>query len=426
VKMAIFQVVAAILLFGIANCRHHYDGDKAIRINAKDLKQIDFVQKWIQSMDEKFDVWRQSSNLGVPIDIHIQRDDYAAAKATLESEGIPFHVLVEDLEKQVKEEEDEIRERNTYSNGYNYDNYNRFDTIMAEVRRLNSVHSDHTELVTVGTSYEGRSLVAIKIKGPHSNDANQKKAIWIDGCIHAREWLATATVMFLLKQLLEPEAQFQSSVQQLLSRYDVYVMPVFNADGYEYSHTRQRMWRKTRTPGSRCYGADPNRNWDSAFGGVGTSPNECTDIYHGKYAFSEPCTRAVSNYLAQVASSQGLKSYWGVHCYSQLVLFPWGYTTRRAPDYREIKRVADIFAGGIASQSGKRFITGQPGEILYSAAGGSIDWVHDKLRVTYAYGPELRPDRHYWGNGFIYPARYIRPSGMEFTNGWLKAMLAMH
>jgi len=62
---------------------------------------------------------------------------------------------------------------------------------------------------------------------------------------------------------------------------------------------------------------------------------------------------------------------------------------------------------------------------LDNAAGGSMDWVHDSLGVTYAYGPELRPGRDYWGNGFIYPARYIRPSGLEFSRGWLNAILSM-
>ena len=42
---------------------------------------------------------------------------------------------------------------------------------------------------------------------------------------------------------------------------------MFNADGYVYTHSssRNRLWRKTRTPNPRssCYGTDPNRNWDA-------------------------------------------------------------------------------------------------------------------------------------------------------------------
>ena len=32
----------------------------------------------------------------------------------------------------------------------------------------------------------------------------------------------------------------------LLNQYDVYVMPVMNPDGYEYTRESNRMWRKTR------------------------------------------------------------------------------------------------------------------------------------------------------------------------------------
>lgn len=44
---------------------------------------------------------------------------------------------------------------------------------------------------------------------------------------------------------------------------------MFNPDGYEYSIDVDRMWRKTRTriAGSQCRGIDPNRNFETAFGG---------------------------------------------------------------------------------------------------------------------------------------------------------------
>ena len=46
-------------------------------------------------------------------------------------------------------------------------------------------------------------------------------------------------------------------------------VPVFNPDGYEYSHTTDRLWRKTRTnfTSSECLGADPNRNWNVSWEG---------------------------------------------------------------------------------------------------------------------------------------------------------------
>ena len=47
--------------------------------------------------------------------------------------------------------------------------------------------------------------------------------------------------------------------------------PVFNPDGYEFTFTGGRLWRKTRTPTTKpeCPGIDANRNWDTEqFGGI--------------------------------------------------------------------------------------------------------------------------------------------------------------
>merc|ERR1712173_514648 len=107
----------------------------------------------------------------------------------------------------------------------------------------------------IGYSTEGRPLKVIKVGMP----GKQKKAIWIDGGIHAREWISPATVTYILRQFVERSGTYAN----ILRNYDIYIMPSMNPDGYEYSRNYDRMWRKTRSnnPGSRCIGTDPNRNW---------------------------------------------------------------------------------------------------------------------------------------------------------------------
>ena len=55
----------------------------------------------------------------------------------------------------------------------------------------------------------------------------------------------------------------------LLERYIFYYVPVFNPDGYQYTFTEDRLWRKTRSTNvnSTCVGTDANRNWDIMWGG---------------------------------------------------------------------------------------------------------------------------------------------------------------
>ena len=98
-----------------------------------------------------------------------------------------------------------------------------------------------------------------------------------------------------MNELVENSGEYS----RILNKYDFYIMPSMNPgktymqsgsqdhvkfieylDGYEYSRTYDRMWRKTRSTnrGSNCVGADPNRNWGYNWGGKGASTNPC----HGK------------------------------------------------------------------------------------------------------------------------------------------------
>jgi len=79
--------------------------------------------------------------------------------------------------------------------------------------------------------------------------------------MHAREWISPATVTFLLLQLVE----FRPDHPELIEEFDWFVLPMVNPDGYEFSHTTDRLWRKTRSAnaGSQCVGVDPNRNFDT-------------------------------------------------------------------------------------------------------------------------------------------------------------------
>ena len=68
-----------------------------------------------------------------------------------------------------------------------------------------------------------------------------KPAMWIDGGIHAREWITPATVTFFVKQLTEDLED-----QTLIDRLDWYILPSVNPDGYAYTQSDDRLWRKTR------------------------------------------------------------------------------------------------------------------------------------------------------------------------------------
>ena len=97
------------------------------------------------------------------------------------------------------------------------------------------MHKDKASYISIGTSFEGRDLFVMKIGMPDPRGV-QKPVIWIDGGIHAREWISPASVMYIIHELLEKSGHHLT----MLKKYDFYIMPMMNPDGYEYTHTADR------------------------------------------------------------------------------------------------------------------------------------------------------------------------------------------
>ena len=59
---------------------------------------------------------------------------------------------------------------------------------------------DKAERFTIGHSYEGKKMNLLRIT---NNLRVTKKAVWIDGGIHAREWVSPSAVTYLMHELLQ-------------------------------------------------------------------------------------------------------------------------------------------------------------------------------------------------------------------------------
>lgn len=169
-----------------------------------------------------------------------------------------------------------------------------------------------------------------------SNKNPKNKAIWIDGGIHAREWVSPASVTYFINNLLTNWDKQPDYIKNV----NWYIQPVVNPDGYEFSHEAQRMWRKNRKrSASNCIGVDLNRNFGYKWGGQGTSSNPCSQIYRGPSAFSEPESAAQRDFFNQ--TKENFEGFFTFHSYGQYLLYPWGFDTSVPPDHADLKRLAD-------------------------------------------------------------------------------------
>merc|ERR1712115_670055 len=340
--------------------------------------------------------------------------------ALLECSGIKYSTTTQDLQRAIEVENIDTGSARESSgscasiSGMSWTQYHSYDTITKYMSCLSSSYKRLVTMYTIGYSSEGRVLRVLKVGMP----GDKKKAIWIDGGIHAREWISPASVTFILRELVEHSEAYAG----ILRNYDLYIMPSMNPDGYEYSRNYDRMWRKTRSknPGSDCIGTDPNRNWGYKWGGQGASTDPCKETYRGPYAFSEPETAAVRDFI--LARRNDLDMYITFHSYGQMFLHPWGYD--RVDFYgreeKELERMGKVGAGYMAGS----YRVGSAAKVLYPASGGSDDWAKGGAGIKYSYTIELPDTGKY---GFILPADQIikvGPQALSATTAMIQDLIA--
>ncbi|XP_047473754.1 carboxypeptidase A2-like [Penaeus chinensis] len=298
-----------------------------------------------------------------------------------------------------------------------WDDYYRYDSIVMFVQKLATEY--HTvEYLEIGKSCEGRPLLALVFavrpaqmvkqyqksifknrrlrnrapqntfseKQRHKKKTNSKKKntktfVFIEAGIHAREWISSAVATYLTQQLADSGRNF-------LRRVTVVVAPMANPDGYEYSHTTDRMWRKNRReiPDSECMGVDLNRNWAKAWGSSGSSSDPCSNTFRGSEAFSEPETKALRDLAFTWIDKISL--FLSFHSYGNFILHPWSYSVSPSSKERVLKKVAKRMRNHMKRNGYPKFTGGQTGDVLYQASGTSEDYIHN-AGVTYAYTIEL-------------------------------------
>ena len=117
-----------------------------------------------------------------------------------------------------------------------------------------------------------------------------------------------------------------------MNTFDFWLVPVANPDGYVYSWTFDRMWRKNRSPNEKCVGVDLNRNFDMGFNE--TSRNSCSNSYGGREPEDQVETRTMIDLLS--SNQHKIKSALFIHSFSQLWLSPSGVNGSLPAEYSEM------------------------------------------------------------------------------------------
>jgi hypothetical protein len=272
--------------------------------------------------------------------------------------------------------------------------YRTVDELYAQLALWTGQYPGLSDLVSLGTSYEGRPLWVLRLT--NLGTGLDKPTFLLMANIHGRELITPETAMAFAERLLEGYGD-NADTTWLLDQHRIEIMVTANPDGHVRNEAGSpwAYWRKNANPsngpcGSTTFGVDLNRNSSFAWGGASGDP--CSLTYQGPYAASETETQVVQGYLQTLFADQRAPGdapapddatglFISLHSYSNLVLWPWGHTTTIAPNdaqLAQLGRKLTSFNGYIAQQA----------SALYPASGTTDDFAYGELGVA-AYTFEI-------------------------------------
>uniref|UniRef100_A0A915BD70 ShKT domain-containing protein n=1 Tax=Parascaris univalens TaxID=6257 RepID=A0A915BD70_PARUN len=84
---------------------------------------------------------------------------------------------------------------------YRFGDYGSYKEMIKFMRTIEFYYPNFTKIIRIGMTHEGSPIEGLKIGYPVTD--TEKRAFWIDGNIHAREWASSHTALFFINQAME-------------------------------------------------------------------------------------------------------------------------------------------------------------------------------------------------------------------------------
>eukprot|EP00058_Branchiostoma_floridae_P005968 XP_002591456.1 hypothetical protein BRAFLDRAFT_70032 [Branchiostoma floridae] len=335
------KALLLLLTVSVVFAARRFDGEQVLRIHPEHEGHLEKLVR-LERSERSLDFWKGPTSLSRPVDVRVPKDLLKKVKTMLENTGMKYTSISME------------RSRHTRSAGFNFDDYNTYDEIVDQLEDFAESYPNLTSVFSIGASSEKLYIYGIKVGAAGSN----KPAVFLEGQLHARDWIVSATLMYNIKFLLEGYGS-DNQTTTLMDQVDFYFIPVTNVDGYVYT-------------------------------------------------YEIPETEAVSDWV--LTNSNDVKAYLSVQAYGEKWMTPYGWTTgaQQLPPDQEQFHLANRAAGA-------SFSVGTIAELSGMAAGSSCDWAYTVAGIKYSYAIELRD---MW-DGYVLPADQIRPSADEFFAGLL-------
>merc|ERR1719446_1974913 len=370
------KYLVALALIGLAFAKR-FDGDQVLTLYPKTEGHL----QAIRSFDAvNVDYWKPDSSESIEVnkivEIRVQSEYVRNVKRSLVKEGISYKVKMSDVQETINQQFDVIRKnRGIFGDqSYDYDVYHTASEIEQWVSDIAAANPELARASVLGKTTESRNINMLTL----GKSANNPMVV-IDCGMHAREWISPAVCQCYVDHLISGYGK-DRELTALMDSLTFAIIPVLNVDGYEYSWTNDRMWRKTRSN-------------------------------YGPSVASEPLSQALQGFIE--ANVGKINMYVTFHSYGQVYIYPYSYAVADVDNKDEHENLFQDAAAAIKAVHGRTFEGGPGYASMYLAAGGSDDYAYD-FGAKMSYTIELRDQGRY---GFILPESQIHDSCEEIYAG---------
>ncbi|TDG46387.1 hypothetical protein AWZ03_007161 [Drosophila navojoa] len=380
-----------------------YDHYRIYNVQFDNEEQIKLFQK-LEEQSDSLTFIGHAREIGQKLSILVAAHRVADFADLLETYKLKHRVLTYNFQEKIDRNMGEVVPEDVDASKLDWQHFFHLKTIYSWLDRMTAKYPDQLNVLNMGTSTQGNDIKGVKVGNNPSN-----KAIFIESGIHAREWIAPATATYIINELL---SSTDERIQSLAKNYNWFIFPCVNPDGYKYTFEHDRMWRKNRQLFGTCRGVDLNRNYPDHWNSTGSSSDPTRYDFAGPSAASEVETQRLIEFIRNNVEKEQIKTYISLHSYSQMLMFPYGYTKEHVSNYDDLQEFGKKASAAIKAESGRDYVSGNLYETIYPSSGGSMDWAHAEAGIPIAYTFELRgpPDSQ---DLFILPAVEIQPTASE-------------
>lgn len=292
--------------------------------------------------------------LGIEYTVIDARDTYIDILATaaevlqLRREGYVLEVL-----GTVSEQFEPI---NAKADRGEYHTYNEMVNVLVN---LATTYPSITNLDTIGTSVNGRLILALEVTDYPGIDEREPECR-ITGCHHGNEWPSSEIPLYYAEYLCQNYGVIDT-VTNLVNNREVWIVPMLNPDGHE-AQSRYN-----------ANGVDLNRNYGYMWIGEGGDAVQ----------YGQPETQAMFEFSQTRNFVLGL-SY---HTYGQIVNYLWNWTPTRTQDDSIIEELSVAYASfnGYSVTNGYEWYrtNGDLNDYSYGI-DGTMDWT---IEVATSFAP---------------------------------------